>query len=161
MLKESYHNGSFWFNSMKIEPPVIPSALPESLDVAIIGAGYTGLWTAYYLSKLEPSLAIGIFEANSVGFGASGRNGGWCMGWATGIDQMLARPALRQKGLDLAHAMQATLDEIEAVCTVESIDCHYKKGGTVTVARRSFDVERMQAAVRHFHQAGLAEEVKE
>jgi glycine/D-amino acid oxidase-like deaminating enzyme len=158
MLKQSYHNGSFWFDSMQIEPPVIPSALPESLDIAIVGAGYTGLWTAYYLSKLEPSLAIGIFEANSVGFGASGRNGGWCMGWATGIDQMLARPALRQKGLDVARAMQATLDEIETICTVENIDCHFKKGGWVTVARRGFDVERMQAEVQQFHEAGLSEE---
>ncbi|WP_164311546.1 FAD-dependent oxidoreductase, partial [Streptococcus pneumoniae] len=48
------------------------------MDVAVVGAGFTGLWTAYYLARTDPSLRIAVLEAESVGFGASGRNGGWC-----------------------------------------------------------------------------------
>ena len=46
-------------------------------DVAIVGAGYTGLWTAYYLKQIDPSLRVVVVEAEFAGFGASGRNGGW------------------------------------------------------------------------------------
>ncbi|MEA2058789.1 MAG: FAD-dependent oxidoreductase, partial [Actinomycetota bacterium] len=55
-------------------------ALPHDADadVVIVGAGYTGLWTAYYLAQGDPSLRIIVLEAETVGFGASGRNGGWC-----------------------------------------------------------------------------------
>jgi len=49
----------------------------DSVDVAIVGAGYTGLWTAYYLLEEDPSLNVLVLEAEHVGFGASGRNGGW------------------------------------------------------------------------------------
>ena len=49
-------------------------------DVCIVGAGYTGLWTAYYLKKADPSLRIVIVEKEFAGFGASGRNGGWLSG---------------------------------------------------------------------------------
>src|SRR5688572_20303700 len=48
------------------------------VDVAIVGAGYTGLWTAYYLHSIDPSLRIALVERKIAGFGASGRNGGWC-----------------------------------------------------------------------------------
>ena len=54
------------------------SDLPFSAEVVIVGGGYTGLWTAYYLLQRDPSLRIAILEAQVVGFGASGRNGGWC-----------------------------------------------------------------------------------
>ncbi|MSO26012.1 MAG: FAD-dependent oxidoreductase, partial [Candidatus Nanopelagicaceae bacterium] len=49
----------------------------NSFDIAIIGGGFSGLWSAYHLKKIQPSLTIAIFEQNYVGFGASGRNGGW------------------------------------------------------------------------------------
>ena len=55
------------------------------MDVAIVGAGYTGLWTAYYLKSLEPGLRVAIVEAEVAGFGASGRNGGWCVGTLAGM----------------------------------------------------------------------------
>jgi hypothetical protein len=77
----THDNGSFWFDSLESLPePEKPSSLPRATDVAIIGAGFTGLWTAYYLKQRRPDLSIAIFEAVTVGYGASGRNGGWCMG---------------------------------------------------------------------------------
>ena len=149
-------NGSFWFASMdapKLQEP--PDPLPRQVDVAIIGAGFTGLWTAYYLNKANPDLEVAVFEANTVGFGASGRNGGWCMGWAMGIDQMLMRPNLAAKGMAIAQAMQDTVDEVGRVCQAENIDCHYAKGGTLTVATRPFDAERMQTRLAERYKVGF------
>ncbi len=153
-----FDNGSFWLDSMG-NPEVnnAPEQLPESVDVAIIGAGYTGLWTAYYLNKLNPDLDIAVFEATTIGFGASGRNGGWCMGWAMGIEEMLNNPVLASKGMAIARAMQNTVDEIGRVCQAENIDCHYAKGGTLTVATKPFDVALMKKRLSERQKVGFEE----
>ena len=71
---------SFWLDALG---PITPrAALPgdRAFDVAIAGGGYTGLWTAYYLARQDPALRIVVLEKEFCGFGASGRNGGWCSG---------------------------------------------------------------------------------
>ena len=72
---------SYWFHALGGLPAPRPS-LPggTDVDVAIVGAGYTGLWTAYYLKKADPALRIMILEREVAGYGASGRNGGWVSG---------------------------------------------------------------------------------
>lgn len=154
-----HHNGSFWFDSLDTAAaPVSPAELPASVDVAIIGGGYTGLWTAYYLKRADPTLNIAVFEAVTVGFGASGRNGGWCMGLAFGIDAMLANPRLRQRGVDLLRAMHDTVDEVGRVCQAENIDCHYAKGGTLTVATLPFAINALRRHVSDYHALGFSED---
>ena len=159
MEQTSLHNGSFWFDSLD-QPPVAepPESLPHQVDVAIVGAGYTGLWTAYYLKQQRPDLDIAVFEAMTVGFGASGRNGGWCMGLAWGIEELLAKPGRQQAGIDLLNAMHDTVDEVGRICQAEDIDCHYAKGGTLTVATLPFRVESMKARVAHLHALGYTDE---
>jgi len=157
--KSTEDNGSFWSDSLDDQqaPPTV-STLPAQVDIAIIGGGFTGLWTAYYLKRANPELDIAVFEAVAVGFGASGRNGGWCMGLAFGIEAMLASERLRKPGLELLHAMHDTVDEVGRVCQAENIDCHYAKGGTLTVATRPFQVEAMRQHVSDFHALGLTED---
>lgn len=152
-------NGSFWFDTLP-EPSVIErsDALPAEVDVAIIGAGYTGLWTAYYLIEKDPSLNIAIFEANTVGFGASGRNGGWCMGLAWGIEGMLASESKREAGVRLLRAMHDTVDEVGRISQRENIECHFAKGGTLEVAIAPFHVKTMQEQMSHFHELGFSED---
>ena len=78
-MTNPYSDVSFWFDSLDdVSEPELTD-LPAQCEVAIIGAGFTGLWTAYYLKQKKPDLDISIFEAETVGFGASGRNGGWGM----------------------------------------------------------------------------------
>ena len=69
-------NTSLWQARQEIKPR-IGIAADKSFDVVIVGGGFSGLWSAYHLKKLQPSLSIAIFEKEYVGFGASGRNGGW------------------------------------------------------------------------------------
>ena len=80
---DSMKNGdvSFWMADIG-GVPKYRAPLPGDIDVdvCIVGAGYTGLWTAYYLTEAQPSLTIAIVEREFAGFGASGRNGGWCSG---------------------------------------------------------------------------------
>jgi choline dehydrogenase-like flavoprotein len=87
----SYRSLSYWFDSLGTEPEPRP-ALPGDLevDVAIVGAGFTGLWTAYYLAIADPTLRVAVLERETAGFGASGRNGGWCMPVIHGLTTYVA-----------------------------------------------------------------------
>ena len=137
---------SFWFDSLdRVPEPEPPRELPAKTDVFIVGAGFTGLWTAYYLKYLQPDLDIAVLEAMTAGFGASGRNGGWCMGTAAGVEDRLANPATRDSGTRVLRSMMATVDEFARICQAENIDCHYAKGGTLAVAYAPFTVRRLQA----------------
>ena len=85
-MRDLAHMG-LWFATLP--RPIEPRASlerDERVDVAIVGAGYSGLWTAYYLTALEPGIRVAIVEAEFAGFGASGRNGGWCVGSMAGLD---------------------------------------------------------------------------
>lgn len=149
---------SFWFDSLDSIPvPETPAELPASVDVAIVGGGFTGLWTAYYLKYLQPDLDIAVLEAVTLGFGASGRNGGWCMGTAAGVDDLLDDPQSRDAGGRLLRAMMATVDEVGRVCQAENIDCHYAKGGTLAVAYAPFTAPRLQAEAKAYAKRGFAD----
>ena len=148
-------NGSLWTANLGDVCPELQEDAPAFSDVVIIGAGYTGLWTAYYLNRIDPNLSITIYESETVGFGASGRNGGWCMGAAMGIDHFL-RSEAKHKGVELLKAMHQTVDEIGRVCQAENIVCHYKMGGTLTVATRPFHIESLHAAVQAKHSLGFS-----
>jgi len=146
---------SFWFDSLESLPRSAPAPWRERVGVAIVGAGYTGLWTAYYLKRLEPALDVTIYEAEQVGFGASGRNGGWCIGLAWGLEGLLARAETRSRGLDLARALFDTVDEVGRICQAENIDAHYTKGGSLNVATVPFRAEAMQRELEHLHALGF------
>src|SRR5438132_307233 len=68
-----------------------PLSGPLRADVAIVGGGFTGLWTAFYLARAAPALRIVVLEREMVGFGASGRNGGWVSGFFSGSDRAYGR----------------------------------------------------------------------
>ncbi|WP_155718210.1 NAD(P)/FAD-dependent oxidoreductase, partial [Pseudomonas fluorescens] len=127
---------SLWMDQLD-DPLVARPSLEHDLDVnvAIIGAGYTGLWTAYYLKRQAPELKIAIIEAQTAGFGASGRNGGWLMGNLLGEDRLLAElaPQQRRASFDLLHGIP---DEVAQVLVREGIDCDYRKGGALYCAAR-------------------------
>jgi glycine/D-amino acid oxidase-like deaminating enzyme len=138
---------SLWMDQLD-EPLLARPALEQDLDVdvAIIGAGYTGLWTAYYLKRLAPELNVAIVEAKIAGFGASGRNGGWLMGNLLGEDRLLADlPAeQRRASFELLHGIP---DEVEIVIEREGIDCDYRKGGVLYCAAR---YPEQEASLRHY-----------
>ncbi|HTJ37152.1 MAG TPA: FAD-dependent oxidoreductase [Dactylosporangium sp.] len=133
---------SFWMSVLPQTPPRPPLPGDAEADVCIVGAGYTGLWTAYYLAVADPSLRIVVLEARTAGFGASGRNGGWCSALFPKSVPALDRAYGRERALALNAAMEATVDEVGRVAAAEGIDCDFAKGGTVVLARTPLQLER-------------------
>ncbi len=117
------------------------------VDVCIVGAGYTGLWTAYYLVHADPSLRVLLVEAQIAGFGASGRNGGWCSALFPASVSALARRHGRERALAMRRAMNGCVEEVGRVAAAEGIDCDYLQGGTVSLARTAVQLNRARRAV--------------
>lgn len=150
---------SFWFDTLGAPPPARPALVGEhEADVAIVGAGYTGLWTAYYLSLLDPALRIVVLEREVAGFGASGRNGGWCSALFATSAGALVREHGREAADALRLALQDAVDEVGRATAAEGIDCHYAKGGTIVLARSPAQWERLRAEVAAARTLGIGEE---
>jgi glycine/D-amino acid oxidase-like deaminating enzyme len=150
---KDYAKYSFWLETcgddLTPRPRLDGSA---TVDVAVMGAGYTGLWTAYYLLKRDPSLRVAIIEREIAGFGASGRNGGWCY---PGFP--VSGTVLRERyGLEAARAlllaMYETFEEVERVIGEEQIDAQWARGGTLRLARG----EHQRESVEGGYQAAVA-----
>lgn len=127
-------------------------------DVAIVGAGYTGLWTAYYLARADPSLRIVVLEGEVAGYGASGRNGGWCSALFPASMAWLAHRYGRTAALAQHRAMQASVDEVGAAARREGIECSWDKGGTLVLARTAVQMERARADVAAARGWGFGED---
>ncbi|MGY2258982.1 NAD(P)/FAD-dependent oxidoreductase [Pseudomonas sp. SDO55104_S430] len=127
-------------------------------DVAIIGAGYTGLWTAYYLLKSDPSLRVVLVEKHEVGFGASGRNGGWASAiFPISLDRV-AQMYSHEAALKLQGAMNHTVDEIGRVLALEGVDADYAKQGFLSLARSAPQLDRVRATVEASARFGLPDQ---
>ena len=154
---------SYWWQASGGFPPRRPS-LPGPLeaDVAIVGGGYTGLWTAYYLAGLRPELRIVVLEAAFAGYGASGRNGGWVTAEMPGSRASYARASGGVAGVRaLEAALRETVDEVGRVCAAESIECDFTKGGRLSVATTPSQLARMRDGLAAHREWGDGNDVYE
>ena len=135
---------SLWQQQLPARPPRPALTGEVTADVAIIGAGFTGLWTAYYLSALVPALRILLIEAEEVGYGASGRNGGWCTTEMPALLLSLVRRYGPVAAMRFFRTARKTLDEVERVLAAESIDAGFARDGSLYVARTRPQVERLR-----------------
>jgi glycine/D-amino acid oxidase-like deaminating enzyme len=152
---------SLWHDTLPADDLLAPRpALPGDIDVdvAIVGAGYTGLWTAYYLRRRNPDMRIAIVESKVAGFGASGRNGGWCSALLPMGFEAMAATAGKDGATRMQRAMNATVDEVGEVAAREGVDCDFAKGGTFRAARNPAHVGRMQAEVAEHRAYGFGED---
>jgi glycine/D-amino acid oxidase-like deaminating enzyme len=155
-LSAGYRKLSLWLDTVPGSlDPGEPLSSDADADVAIAGAGYTGLWTAYYLARAEPGLRIAVCEREIAGFGASGRNGGWCSGLFPASLGKLERMAGRAAAIAMYRAMQETVDEVAAAVAAEGIDCHWAKGGTVQLARSPAQLDRALEEVAEARKFGF------
>jgi len=125
------------------------------VDVAIVGAGYTGLWTAYYLAKSDPTMKVAVLEREIAGFGASGRNGGWCSAMFATSSTKLARLYGAKAEEALRKELERTVDEVGAVAAEEGIDCQFRKGGRVMLARNSAQLQRARREIEESRALGI------
>ncbi|AYF98825.1 NAD(P)/FAD-dependent oxidoreductase [Protaetiibacter intestinalis] len=116
-------------------------------DVAIVGGGLTGLWTAWYLLEREPGARILVLEKEIAGFGASGRNGGWCSALFPRGTASLAKTHGRDAALAMRRAMIDTVGEVGRAAAEAGIDCDYVRGGTLVYARSEVQERAARAEV--------------
>lgn len=122
----------------------------DEADVVIVGAGYTGLWTAYYLLESRPDWRVLVLEAEFCGYGASGRNGGWLSPKIPGSKDRMASAHGAPAVISYQRAMFGSIDEVGRVAEKEGIDCGFRKGGMLLFATRPAHLPRLRA-----YRAGL------
>jgi glycine/D-amino acid oxidase-like deaminating enzyme len=162
MSGNGYRKLSLWHATVGDELTPRPSFATaqqgdRAVDVAIVGAGYTGLWTAYYLKLTDPSLRVVICEAEVAGFGASGRNGGWCSALYPVSLTTLASEQGDEAAIRQQRAMQQTVAEVGRIVAAENLDADWGLGGTVTVARSSAQLERAHEEITEARRFGFGE----
>jgi glycine/D-amino acid oxidase-like deaminating enzyme len=149
---------SFWYNDIG-GLPQYRAALPGDLDVdvCIVGAGFTGLWTAYYLKELKPDLDIVIVDREFSGFGASGRNGGWLSGGFSWNRQNYLDSGTRQDVADMERMLRDTVDEIIRVAEKEGIDADIHRTDCLTYACSPAQMRRLRESYDESIAAGVPE----
>jgi glycine/D-amino acid oxidase-like deaminating enzyme len=138
-------NTSLWQGNQKITYRKSISS-NDSFDVAIIGAGFSGLWSAYHLKQIQPELKIAIFEAEYVGFGASGRNGGWASAEYPTSSQRVIRENGIESYRNLRGAITSAIDEIGQIAKQHDWQIDYAKGGSLLFARNLAQLKRISSA---------------
>lgn len=149
---------NFWATTVaERTSPRAPLETRIQADVAIVGAGFTGLWTAYYLKTLAPMLDIVVLEAERVGHGASGRNGGWVVGSISGLERHVGDLPMEQRR-NCCRVLADNVDDIAKVLIHEGIPADFNKGGAIYAAARYSDQIAIQRDyLKHLHELGHSE----
>ncbi|AQU67979.1 NAD(P)/FAD-dependent oxidoreductase [Streptomyces niveus] len=142
---------SFWYAQDGIPAPREPLPGDATADVCIVGGGFTGLWTAYYLKKAVPFLNITVLEGKFCGYGASGRNGGWLYNGIAGRDAYALKHG-HDAAVRLQQAMNDTVAEVVRVAADETIDADIHRGGVLEVAYTPAQLARL----KDFHTTEIA-----
>lgn len=148
---------SLWHDQGPTPKPRPALVGAEEADVVIVGGGYTGLWTAYYLLGARPGLRVVVVESQFCGFGASGRNGGWVSAKFPGSKATMAADHGRQAVVDYQRAMFDAVDEIGRVGAAEGIEADYRKGGMLLFATSPAQEARLQAYADDMRRWGFEE----
>jgi glycine/D-amino acid oxidase-like deaminating enzyme len=154
-----YQRLSLWWEAIPAPLPPRPALTQDlEVDVCIVGAGFTGLWTAHSLIRRDPALRVAVLEREVAGFGASGRNGGWCSALFATSDAALARRHGRDAMVAMRRAMQDTVDVVGSSAAADGIDCQYAKGGTVDLVRSAAQEARARAELDEQRSLGFGED---
>ncbi|HHC09387.1 MAG TPA: FAD-dependent oxidoreductase [Actinobacteria bacterium] len=146
-----------WWDDVELPPrPSLEGDL--DVDVAVVGAGYTGLWTAHHLHRLDPSLQIAVVEAEHVGHGASGRNGGWAFdGFAPGLVRVE-----RRAGLDtarrFARVLRDAIDDLARFAAEHGIAEAVHVTDGIDFLRNGAQLRRAEEEVAEARRYGIGEE---
>lgn len=142
---------SHWWRQItpSTHSPSRPALIGDTeADVVVVGAGYTGLWTAYHLARQAPDLRIVVLEERFAGYGASGRNGGWLTNTVTGGPERYVATHGRDAAAAQQRALTDTVYEVVEVARREEIDADIHLGGELAVARSAAQLDRMHSAAR-------------
>ena len=144
-------NSSLWQGKQNINYRK-PISKNDSFDVVVIGAGFSGLWSAFHLKQFQPNLKIAILEKEYVGFGASGRNGGWASAeYPTSSNRLIKENGLKSYK-NLRTAITKSIDEIGEIAKSNNWQIDYAKGGALVFARGNAQLSRISKEIDEEHQ---------
>jgi len=162
MKNEDWRNLSHWWRQMVDEgsaPPVRPSLTGSQVaDVCIVGSGYSGLWTAYELLTAKPGLSVVLLDAEFVGYGASGRNGGAVIAQLNGSRAFWASRGGRDAAIAMERVLQGTVTHVADTIEKERIDCSLARNGVIMVARNKMEAEMFSHTVAEDRRWGFGPE---
>ncbi|WP_445149786.1 NAD(P)/FAD-dependent oxidoreductase [Baekduia sp. Peel2402] len=158
-MPQDYRGLSLWLEQAGDLTPRPPLSGPTDVDVAIVGAGFTGLWSAYYLKQADPLLRIAVLEKEIASFGASGRNGGWCYGHLNGSIEMYAKESSRELAIAMKRESYNTVSLIGETLAAEGVDAGFAKGGALIIARTSEQERALWEGLEHERAWGFREDV--
>lgn len=151
-----YRATSYWLASVTDDlTPRNPLSESRTVDVAILGGGYSGLWTAYYLLRDNPGIEVAIVEKEICGFGASGRNGGWCSPRFPVDADVLARRVGVERARETILALYGAVEEIGRIAQSEDIDAEFRNTGLLGLARGAAQLPVLEGAYRSYERLGL------
>lgn len=144
-------NSSLWQGKQNIDYRK-PISKNDSFDVVVIGAGFSGLWSAFHLKQFQPNLKIAVLEKEYVGFGASGRNGGWASAeYPTSSNRLIKENGL-ESYKNLRTAITKSIDEIGEIAKSNNWQIDYAKGGALVFARGNAQLSRISKEIDEEHQ---------
>ncbi len=138
--------------------PLSPPNATVSADVAIVGGGYTGLWTALQLLERDPALGIVVLEQDICGGGPSGRNGGFVNAWWDELDTLVELYGV-ERALEAARQASRSVQEIGAWCQANSVDAHYRRNGMLVVSTTPLHDDRPLGSVRVAQELDVGDEL--
>jgi glycine/D-amino acid oxidase-like deaminating enzyme len=134
----------FWLEGLG--SPAFPRfAGTAHYDLVVVGGGYTGLWTALQAKQRDPDARVAVVEARTIGWAASGRNGGFCESTLT-HGEVNGETRFPNELAQLDRLGAENLDEIEAIVASERWDCDFERSGSLAVATEEYQVEELRAA---------------
>ncbi len=137
-------NQSLWTDS--VNPSKYPTLDQNlDLDIAIIGGGFSGLWSAFHLIAGDPTLKIAIFEARHLGFGASGRNGGWVSSDYPVSKNTLTKRIGNSAAAAIFAALKASINEIGNFASEFATEANFASGGSIIFASNPGQATRLKA----------------
>src|SRR5581483_2207256 len=141
-------------------PPCPPLSGDLTADVVILGGGYTGMWSAYFLTERAPGIDVVLLEQDVCGGGPSGRNGGFVNGWWSGIGEM-ARRFGDADAMELCLAAGRSVEAIGAFCERHGVDAWFTPAGELQVASSPAQEERWGPTVSELRRLGVEDELVE
>lgn len=152
-----WHDDPRWADvcaAARVDPP------PVDPDVLIVGAGFSGLWSAHWLRLLRPEWSVAIVDATGAGAGASSRNGGWC----SAVMPMSPSTVARKHGKAAAHDLyREAIDNVGAIgdfVALHAIDCDWRRAGTIVNATHPAQALSLRAECADWVEHGFADDVQ-
>ena len=153
---------SWWLReALAAEPGIACPPLDKHVnaDVVIVGGGFTGLWTAYFLTESDPNLGIVVLEQDICGGGPSGRNGGFASGWWDELDGLVALYGA-EAAVRACRAISSSITSIGDFCEAHGIDAWFKKAGYVFAATAAEHLEVCEQMLQLARDVGAANELR-